>query len=237
MKADLTGHRVLVVGASSGIGRAVARAAAAAGATVAAAARRTEYLPDEAIKLRTDITDPANCAQVVADAREALGGLDTLVYAAGRSPLMRLADADEEVWRDVLTTNVIGAALVARAALPDLEAAHGRAVFMSSTAVVRPWPALGVYAASKAALDGLVQALRTEHAGVTFMRVVVGPTMTAFADGWDEVVLAEAMQRWTREGYMTGGIMTADHVAHEVVRALASPIRVEDITLVAQPPG
>ena len=79
---DLTGKRAIVTGASSGIGRATARALAAAGVRVVGGARRVERLETE-IALELDVTDAGGCKEFVAAAVEQLGGLDILVNNAG----------------------------------------------------------------------------------------------------------------------------------------------------------
>ena len=114
---ELEGHRVLIVGASSGIGRVLGLMAAAAGARVAFAARRGNLVEDAArdagngaLAVVCDAREPASCADAVARTVEAFGGLDSFVYSTAVDPLVRLADADADAWRNTLDTNVIGAA-------------------------------------------------------------------------------------------------------------------------------
>src|SRR5439155_8658441 len=105
--------RVLVVGASSGIGRAVALQAVDAGARVVLAARRADKLAeaaaaagDRASTAVCDVRDPGQCHAVVRDAVAQLRGLDVVVYATAIDPLVRLVDTDAERWRAVFETNV-----------------------------------------------------------------------------------------------------------------------------------
>ena len=154
---DLDGRRVLVVGASSGVGRATGVAAATAGARVAFAARRAGPLADAVtaagegcVALTCDVRRPEDCELVVLQAVDKLGGLDAVVYAPGVSALARFSDADAGLWQDVVATNLVGAALVARAAIEHLEASDGRLVLLGSSAVGRPYPGLVPYAAAKA---------------------------------------------------------------------------------------
>ena len=121
----LEGRRILVVGASSGMGRETGLAAAAEGARVAFAARRLERVQEAAkqagdgcIGLECDVTHDESCDAVVAAAVEALGGLDALVYAAGTCVFKALSDTDGSDWRQVLDTNLVGATLIMRAAAP-----------------------------------------------------------------------------------------------------------------------
>ena len=204
--------RTVVVGASSGLGRCIGVGLAQRGAQTALLARRQQRLEAAAaeagpgtLAITCDVTSTESCQAAVNQAAEGLGGIDALVYAPGVGPLVRLADMDADTWRHVFDTNVIGAALVTAAALPHLTESSGTAVYLSSVSasVTPPWPGLGAYAVSKAALDKLVEAWRAEHPTVGFSRVVVGECMggegdsvPGFADGWDQDLAAEVMPVW-----------------------------------------
>lgn len=233
----------MVVGASSGIGRATAIQLGRAGARLVLAARRVDRLEEsaaeagpEASAVRCDVRDEGDCGVVVATAVDRLGGLDDLVYASGTGHLVQLVDADQAAWREALETNVLGASLVTRAAVPHLEASDGRALYFSSTSasITPPWPGLNLYVVSKAGLDKLIGAWRSEHPSVSFTRVVIGPTVTEFAEGWDPELFAEAGALWVQRAYLGVTAMEPDVVATEVVNLLASPARVDSITI--QPP-
>lgn len=239
-------RRILVVGASSGIGAAVARSALLAGARVAVAARRRERL--EALlrevggghAVVADVRRPEDCERAVEDAAALLGGLDALVYAAGITPLAWLSEADAEHWRAVFETNFFGAALVTRAALRHLPEG-GVAAYVSSDAVGRPRQALGAYSASKAALDEAVRAWRREHPEQRFLRVVVGPTLgTEVGDGYAPARLAELFPLWMAHGFMTERLMQAEDLGALLAEMLATcfahpGIALEDLVL--EPPG
>lgn len=231
----LSGRRVLVVGASSGIGRAVGITACHAGARVALAARRLDLCQEaaaelglDAVALGCDVRDPASCEAVVAGAVEALGGLDAIVYAVGVSPLVRLADAGPDTWHTVVDSNLIGAGLICRAALPHLRTSKGRAVFLSSSSVGRPYPALSIYAASKAALEEMIRGWRAENPDLCFSCVVVGPTIgTQLASSWNTDRAAEMFSLWAKHGYDTGSLlMQPQDIAATVVGVLTSPVYV-----------
>lgn len=252
MSERLKERRALVVGASSGIGRAIALALSREGAHVALAARRTELLEEAvaltepsagAIALACDVRDPESCEQVVSRAVEQLDGLDVLVYATGIYPFAHLSNTDADAWRLVIETNLIGASLVTRAAMPHLEAsAAGRVVFLSSisASVTPPWPGIGAYGASKAGLDRLIDAWRGEHPAVGFTKLIVGNTDISSEDP-DSVPMEEppvsegfklaeaAQERWTQKGYFSGRFMHPDGVAEQVVHALASREQVWEI--------
>jgi NAD(P)-dependent dehydrogenase (short-subunit alcohol dehydrogenase family) len=232
---ELQGARVLVVGASSGIGREVARQLGAGGARVVLAARRADKLAEAvaeagaaASSVVCDVRDPEQCDAVVRAAVEQLGGLDAVVYATAVDPLVRLVDTDLERWRQVYETNVFGASLVTRAALAPLTQSGGRMVYISATSVGRPLPGMGAYETSKAALDELVRAWRGEHPEIGFCNVAVGNTLgTEVYQSWDGALLAELSPVWEARGYVHDngpGAMSVPDCATAVIAAITSPV-------------
>jgi len=236
----LRDRRILVVGASSGIGCASALAAAREGARVAFAARRTERLAENAekagagaITVRCDVRDEESCSQAIASAVEAFGGLDALVYAPGLGIFKPLADTTADDWHTAIDTNLVGAARVARAAVPHLERTRGKAIFFSSISIddAPPRPSYATYVVSKLALEGLVRALQGEHRDVAFTSIAIGDTLSEFGHGQDLKVLGPLVQRWAAEGYMYGRLMEAESVAEQVVNVLASRESVRRLAL------
>src|SRR4029450_11585671 len=141
-----------------------------------------------------------------------LGGIDGLVYTPAIGPLIRMKDIDAETWRGVFDPNVTGAAIATAAAIPHLTASAGKAIYLSSIAgsFTPPWPGLGAYAVSKAALEKLVDAWRAEHPGVGFTRLVVGDcaggegdARTEFNQGWDPQLAVKSYPVWLARGYMS----------------------------------
>jgi NADP-dependent 3-hydroxy acid dehydrogenase YdfG len=238
----MDGLRILVVGASSGVGAAVARLADAQGARVAISARRGETLAAMAATSRAmvavpgDVREEASARAIVADARAALGGLDAVVYTVGVSPLQPLATATAEQWREVLDTNLIGAAVVSAAVAPHLLESGGRLLLLSSKSVRRPFPDLTLYATSKFALDGLIRCLPGEFPGLRVTRVVVGNTEgTDFTASWDPEALGEALVRWEAAGVLSDGAMstmTPEAVAASICHVLTSPAHIDEIAIV-----
>jgi len=235
----LEGRRLLVVGASSGVGRALAEVAASRGARVVAVGRRKDRLETlsaesdaEIHPLVGDVRSEESCDRLVEDAISLLGGLDGLLYAAAVSPLGRLVDTTSAEWQGVLETNLIGAALVARRCIPHLEASQGHALFISSISADDPRPLLVPYGASKAALDALIRGWRNEHPQLCFSRVVIGPTATEFGSDWDHERVAEFAAVRAERGLIRARFMTATEVAHEVLATLVSPVWIEDLRLV-----
>jgi NAD(P)-dependent dehydrogenase (short-subunit alcohol dehydrogenase family) len=224
--------RTVVVGASSGLGRCIAIGLAQRGAQVAMLARRRERLEAAAREAGTgaraiacDVTEEASCRAAIEEAASGLGGINSLVYTPAIGPLARLVDTDAETWRRVFDTNVTGAARVTAAAIPHLSASAGTAAYLSSVSasLTPPWPGLGAYIVSKAALDKLVDALRAEHPGIGFTRLVVGDcaggegdSRTGFAEDWNHELAAELGTVWFERGYLSGSMIAVDELVSVV---------------------
>jgi NAD(P)-dependent dehydrogenase (short-subunit alcohol dehydrogenase family) len=220
--------RIVVIGASSGLGRCIGVGLARRGARVALLARRRDRLESAAreagsgaLAVTCDVTDESSGRAAIERAAQGLGGIDSLVYTPGIGPLVHLADTDADTWRRVFDTNVIGASLLTAAALPHLSQSSGTAIYLSSVSASEtpPWPGLAAYAVSKAALDKLVEAWRVEHPDVGFTRLVVGEcgggegeAMTEFANGWDADLAAQLVPTWIARNYMTGALLDVDQL-------------------------
>ena len=178
---DLAGQRLLVVGGSSGIGRSTALAAAAAGADITVVGRSEDKLKEvvttagKGTGIAADVRDPERCSGIVAEAVDAMGGLDALVFSTAVSPLAPLDEVSAETWQDVIATNAIAPALVAQAALDHIPD-NGVIIFLSSITVGGGHHGLASYGASKAALDRTVQAWRMERPDKRFVCMAVGDT-------------------------------------------------------------
>jgi NAD(P)-dependent dehydrogenase (short-subunit alcohol dehydrogenase family) len=230
LSLDLAGRRVLVLGASSGIGRAVAEIAAVSGARVALAARRIDRLEATAADLRSrgatahafacDVASDADCRGAVEDAADALGGLDGVVYAPGLSPLITLDEATREDWHRVLDANLIGASQVTAAAIPHLRASRGRAVYIGSYSARQTLPGISLYSVSKLALSGLVASWRMECPELDFIHVTLGNTSdTEFAASWEPAKAARIIQGWVARGLFPAPKMMPLRAAAEAIAA------------------
>lgn len=251
--SQLEGQRVLVVGASSGIGRCIAVDLAGAGARLVVAARRVDRIEataavcgDGAIGVVLDVTDADSCKRVVGEVAAALGGLDAVVYCPGVGHLGALVDTSAETWRDLFATNVTGAALVTAAAIPHLVASCGRAVFLSSESAscTAPWPGLGAYIVTKAALDKLVEAWTVEHPTVGFTRVIVGATAggpgdsaAEFAASWDAEMFERYMADWSARGYLEPDLVDVADITAAVAHVLTSQATIASIDVRAASSG
>lgn len=247
--------RAVVVGASSGLGRCIANGLAARGAQVAYMARRRDRLVDAAaaagggaVAIGCDATDPDSAKAAIDEAASAFGGIDALVYAPGVGELVRLKDATVAQWQRSFEVNVLGAALVTAAAVSHLEASKGAAAYLTSVSasMTPPWPGLGTYGVTKAALDKLVEAWRAEHPQVGFTRVVVGDcaggegdAVVEFANGWDPELAAELYPGWLAKGCMAGSLMDVEvlvDVVHTVLRSGATA-SIPSVAVTPRPPG
>ncbi len=245
--------RVVVIGASSGLGRCIGRGLAQRGARVALLARRREMLEaaakdagEGAVAVTCDVTDEASARAAIAEAADALGGIDALVYATGVGPLAWLRDTDAATWRWAFDTNVMGAALVTAAAIPHLTESHGKAIYLSSVSasLLAPFPGLGAYAVTKAALDKLVEAWRVEHPDIGFTRLVVGDCtggegdeLTQFSSGWNMQLFLEIHPIWVATGCLSGAFVDVEHlvdVVDSVVRT-GSSVAMPSITVAPRP--
>ena len=170
----------LVTGASSGIGAATVRSLAGAGFDVVGAARRLERVEEIASEvggraLRLDVTDPDSVAELA----EALPEVSVLVNNAGGAlGLEPIAEADEQNWRGMYETNVMGVMRVTKALLPALEqSGDGHIVVMGSVAGIEVYPGGGGYTAAKHAAHAVTKTLRLELLGKPIRVSEVAPGM------------------------------------------------------------
>ena len=247
--------RAVVVGASSGLGRCIGVGLGQRGAQVALLARRHDLLLDAAkeagpgtLAIACDVTDPSSGQAAIEEAATGLGGIDGLVYATGIGPLARLTEVEVQTWRRAFDTNVIGAALITAASIPHLAASGGAAAYLSSVSasITQPWPGLGAYVVSKAALDKLIEAWRVEHPAVGFTRVIVGdcaggegPAMTQFADSWDAELAAELAPLWSARGYLAGSLLDVNELVRivDTVLQCGAGASIPSVAVVPRPPA
>jgi NAD(P)-dependent dehydrogenase (short-subunit alcohol dehydrogenase family) len=197
-RASLAGKVIVITGASRGLGREIALAAARRGAGVALAAR-TEAQLDEvraealalgvhAISVVTDVRQDEHCARLIARTVQELGGLDGLVLNAGMglvAPVLELRDPD--VIEELMRVNFLGAVACVRHALPHLIARRGVIAAISSLQGAVALPGQSIYAASKHALEGFLSALRVELRPEGVGVLVVSPGSLAAAPGQNRV--------------------------------------------------
>jgi NADP-dependent 3-hydroxy acid dehydrogenase YdfG len=184
-----SGSRLAVVtGASSGIGAAIARALASAGFDAALGARREDRTKALAEEIGgharfLDVTDPDSVASF-ADWTETLGGASVLINnAGGAKGLEPIAEMDEEHWRWMFETNVLGVGLMTKALLPQLRASgDGHVVVVGSAAGVEAYEGGSGYNAAKFGAHAVTRSLRLELLGedVRVTEVLPGAVWTEF---------------------------------------------------------
>jgi short-subunit dehydrogenase len=189
MKRELRGHRILITGASSGIGRSLAEQVADAGARVILASRSTDRLDElarsltargaEALAIPTDITREDDRRRLLETTVERFGGLDVLVNNAGVGSWAHFADCTEEILRRVMEVNFFAPAELIRLAIPTLVQGQRPAIVnVASMCGKRGMPAWSEYSASKFALCGLTEALRGEMARFDIAVLLIVPGLT-----------------------------------------------------------
>ncbi|MEI6362523.1 MAG: SDR family NAD(P)-dependent oxidoreductase [Actinomycetes bacterium] len=179
-----------VTGASRGFGRIWTEAALARGDRVVATARDAASLtelvdanPDTALAIRLDVTDRAGAFDAAAAAREFLGRIDVVVNNAGFGLFGMVEEITEQQARQQIETNVFGALWVTQAVLPILrEQGSGHILQVSSIGGVHAFPGLGLYHASKWALEGFSQSLAAEVAEFGIHVTLIEPT--GYATDW-----------------------------------------------------
>jgi short-subunit dehydrogenase len=191
MTRTLQGCRILITGASGGIGRCVAEQAAAAGARVVLAARSADRLDElvrslagagaDVVGVPADVTREADRARLLQAAQDRFDGLDVLVNNAGVASFGHFGSSSEEVLRQVMEVNFFAPAELIRQAIPLLTRGRQPAIVnVASMCGRRGVPAWPEYSASKFALCGLTEALRGEMArfDVDVLLLVPGLTRT-----------------------------------------------------------
>jgi len=209
---DVTGKRVVITGASRGLGRVLAHAFSQAGARVALVARAENDLKAVAGELAGptlvcsgDVTE-AGFNEAVADSTVAeWGGIDVWICNAGISPVVASPlKIDPALWRQVIEVNLTGAFLGARAAARVM-GEGGRLIFTGSVLGDRPRAGLSAYSTSKAGLVGLAKALALDLAesGITVNVVAPGWFDSPLAEGWkshpklaERILEHTAQRRW-----------------------------------------
>lgn len=179
-----------ITGCSTGFGRALAQEVLAAGHRAIVTARNIEQVKDladandRALTLALDVTDPAQVRNAVSAAQTQFGGIDVLVNNAGIGYFAAVEESTDEEIRRIFEINVFGLSDVIRATLPGMRARRsGTIVNFSSIGGLRAFPAVGYYAATKFAVEGLTDALRQEVAplGIDTLIVEPGPFRTDWA--------------------------------------------------------
>jgi short-subunit dehydrogenase len=221
-RRTISDSRILITGASQGIGRALAEQAARRGARVLAAARSEDLLRELAKTAHgtletvpADVTSAEDRQRMVDAAVRCFGGLDILINNAGIGATGHFCETDPRHLRQIMEVNFFGLTELTRVCLPLLKQGNRPAIVnISSIAGKRGIPARSEYAASKFAVQGFSEALRAELAkdGIDVLVVCPGLTQTNFSQN----MLAQKAR--VRLDHLRG--MTSDQVAVATLRAI-----------------
>ena len=234
-RRTISGSRMLITGASQGIGRALALAAVQQGAKVLAAARKEDLLQQLKAEAKgsgvleyvvADVCSPGDRQKMVEAAQSKFGGLDILVNNAGIGATGHFADIDFQHLRSIFEVNFFGLTETTRAFLPMLQQGHRPAIVnISSIAGKRGIPARSHYATSKFAVQGFSESIRAELAkdGIDVLIVNPGLTQTNFSQNMLEQKAKIQMD------HMRG--MTAEQVALATLKAIARSKNETTLTL------
>lgn len=229
---------VVITGGAGGIGMALARRYARDGCPIALLDRDAQRLElaqgqlvIEGVDVSAqvcDVTEEAACHAAVTAAAEAHGGIHTLIYCAGLTQVSLCTETTAEVYRRVMNVNFFGAVYCTQAALPHLIRARGQIIILSSIAGFAPLVGRTGYCASKHALHGFFDTLRSElvEQGVGVLLACPSFTQTDFATrGLDGAGAMLQLERTT-----TRDVLTPDQVAEGIHRAVQKGMRVATIS-------
>lgn len=221
--------RVLVTGASRGIGRAAAEAFLNAGARVAINGRSDSSVSkalgeldagDRVVAAPGNVAEVNGCAAIVEAAIDGLGGLDILINNAGVFSEESMEDSDEAFWDSTMDTNVKGTYFCSRAALPTLRESRGNIVNLASVAGLEGYSNTTVYCASKGAIVNLTRAMALELAPTVRVNCICPAVIdTEMTRNEFTTTEAEADAEMTAKGkqYPMQRIGTAEEVASAIL--------------------
>jgi NADP-dependent 3-hydroxy acid dehydrogenase YdfG len=235
-------HRkvVIVTGASSGIGEAVALEMAAAGHAVVLGARRTDRLSDVVRRIgvaggtarawRLDVTDPADFASAVAATLEEFGTVDVIVNNAGVMPLSALAALKTAEWNTMVDVNIKGVLNGIAAVLPVMQAnGSGHIINIASIGAHQVYPTAAVYCATKFAVRAISDGLRQETDWLRVTVISPGTVTSELAESITDATARAAMAEFRK---ITIG---PEAIARAVRYAIDQPPDVDVSEIVVRP--
>lgn len=229
MSFDIAGQRVLITGASSGIGAALAEGFAAAGATVGICARRVDRLDEVLERCRVhspesrrwvvDLADPAAVDRLAVDALDELGGVEILVNNAGIPKRRHVTRLDPDTVETTMAINYLSPIRLTLALLPHmLERNQGRIVNVSSVAATLSSPGEAAYDASKAALSVFSEAMAIDlwDTGIEVLVVYPGLVATELFDVPDNEPLVAGIEPVDTDEVVTAVLAALTNGARQV---------------------
>tara|TARA_R110002096_G_scaffold215310_15_gene403184 strand:- start:4445 stop:5179 length:735 start_codon:yes stop_codon:yes gene_type:complete len=237
---SLDGKAAIVTGASSGIGRAIARALGDAGVSLTLTARRADRLEaiagemESAQAVQADFRDEEQIRAAIKSAAHHWGRLDILINSAGLAKQAKLTDGDSEDWREMLDVNVLGLAIANREALRYFDPqAGGQIVNICSMSGHRVPGKGGFYAATKFAVramsEGLRQELRAAGNSTRVSQVSPGFVDTELLDIYFQTSGAD---RYSAVDYE---MLKPDDIARTVLHVLTAPDHVDVTDVLVRP--
>ena len=236
----MKGKVIIITGASSGIGMALAKHLAGMGSKLVLAARSSdklsqlkselEPLSTEIITVPTDVTNEADCKKLVVETVGRFGVIDVLINNAGISMRALFEDTDLDVIRRVMDVNFWGAVYCTKYALPHLLKSGGSVVGVSSIAGYKGLPGRTGYSSSKFALQGFLEVLRIENMKKGLHVLIACPGFTA--SNIRNTALSARGDEQGESPRDEGKMMTAGEVAVHIVRAIQR--RKDRLTLTTQ---
>ena len=224
----LANRIVIITGASSGIGEAMAKEYAAQGAKVVLGARSVQKLQLLAGDIRSkggqaaycgvDVTDPAECKELIDTAVREFGGIDVLICNAGISMRAIFDDVELDVLHKLMDVNFWGTVNCCKYALPYLQASKGSIVGISSVAGLHGLPGRTGYSASKYAMTGFLETLRIENLKKGLHVMIACPGFTASNVRFSALTADGSQQGETPRD--EAKMMTADEVARIVAKGI-----------------
>jgi len=235
----LQDKRILVTGGTTGIGRATVKMLASEGATVLTFGRHERELEDslenartegagEVLGLTADVASREGVAKIFAAVDEQLGGLDMLVCCAalGAEPLHEMED-DE--WRYVIETNLVGYMACAREAIARMDGSGGHLLFVGSISSTIKAPGESVYAATKAGIDAFAETLRKEISAEKNIKVTVIQPGSVGSD------MQEPSPSEQRQAIADHEMLYAEEIGEAILFALTRSERSDVVTLRIEP--
>jgi NAD(P)-dependent dehydrogenase (short-subunit alcohol dehydrogenase family) len=182
----MNGKVIVVTGASGALGKVVAATAQARGAHVAGVDHAASQVQDTANRIElggVDLTDATQAKQAIDKAASHFGKLDALINIAGGFAFEAIAEGDSKTWQRMFALNVLTALNASRAAIPHLSASGaGRIVNVGAIGALQAGPGMGAYAASKAGVHRLTEALAAEWKGKITVNAVLPSTIDTAAN-------------------------------------------------------
>lgn len=217
--------RIIITGASSGIGKATAEKLAAKGHQLVVSARRTEALeelceryPENVKFISCDVSDDAQVSAMVERCVQSFGGVDVLINNAGMGVFDPLIEAKLSDWHTMIDINIKGLLSCIHSALPHLIESKGHIINLGSVASHNVFANSGVYCATKHAVLAISEALRIEHANDLHVTTISpGQVNTEFIDQTSNSDLLKDYKPYFEAG------MTASLIADQIIFAIETP--------------